>query len=544
MTRFWKLIYSLLLIVVLFGCNENSSIQKLSSEKKIAKPLKEVNKKPHIYRITNSIIQPVIEFDKLKVLTGKEQEIFALIKMSVPEDTSIISDERPDVNLSLVIDRSGSMSEKNKLDFVKEAGVFVVDHLKEKDKLGIVEYDSYVSTLWPLNFITSKRMVKDLINGLQPGGSTNLCGGLVKGIEEIQRGYNNERVNRIILLSDGLANSGITDPGRIARIVTEVSSRGLTVSTIGVGLDYNEDLLQNIAESGRGNYYYIENPIQMKEIFQEELSSIFKTVAKDITIEFEGSDAVVVSEPIGYKYEKNSNTTEIFLSNMYSGEMKMVLLKILVKPCESGEVILGDFKFSYYDCNLKKSVKHLVSVKTKATKNETEVIESIQKEVAVEAELIRADKEHENYVKQFEQGNKDVAERNISTLISNLSIKNATLADVKIKKKIDELNLETDEMKNAERNMQTRKAYLKKSKQKFYLSKKGKRGKYLMQKGDSSYDVKRLQQKLKNLNLYNGDIDGKYSNDLSEYVKSFQEQSSLEADGIAGPRTLKKLELY
>ncbi len=540
-----KLIFSLFFIVLMFGCDRKDSIQQEGDIKSnVTKPLEEEKKKGQIYKIKNSILNPVIEFDKLKVLSGKEQEIFALIKLNVPEDTISENEERPDVNLSLVIDRSGSMSEKNKLDFVKEAGIFVVDHLQEMDKLGIVEYDSHVSTLWPLNFVTSKKIVKKLITGLQPGGSTNLCGGLVSGIKDIRKGFDTERVNRVILLSDGLANCGITSPSKIADIVTGASRQGLTVSTIGVGLDYNEDLLQNIAESGRGNYYYIENPVQMKEIFQEELSSIFKTVAKNIEIKFTGSIAVIESEAFGYKCIKNGNSTVVNLSNMYSGETKMILVKIIVKADNPGEVSLGNFSFSYYDCNLKKNVQHKINVKTVATKNESEVIESLQKDVAVEAELIRADNEHENYVKQFEQGDKQAAEKNISSLINILSEKNETYEDIKIRKKIDALRLETNEMKNAERNIQSRKAYLKKSKQKFYLSKKGKRGKYLMSKGDVGYDVKRLQKKLKELNFYSGPIDGKFSKEVTEAIEKYQKQNSMEVDGVAGPKTLKKLGLY
>lgn len=534
-------------ILLSCGSEREESFRKreLKGEKSILEE-KEIEKKVkrEVIRIKKSVLNPIIEFDRQKIMVNKEQDLFALIKFNVSEDTLTNKDSRPKINLSMVIDRSGSMGDRNKLNFVKDAALFVVDRIESTDKIGIIEYDDEVNTLWPLKSCTSKQMVKDLINNLRPRGSTNLCGGLISGIEEIKNSFELKRVNRVILLSDGLANHGITNPARIADIVTKAANSGLTVSTIGVGLDYNEDLLQSIAECGRGNYYYIENPIQMKDIFQEELNSIFKTVAKSVQIEFIGEGLVKDVTSYGYKKSENGNRTIITLANMFSGEEKMVLLNLKVNSAKLGKQKLGTFNLSYYDCETEKNVSFSLNLNVNVTNKESEVINSIQKEVTAEAELIRADNEHESYVKQFEQGRKLEAEKNISDLINSLTQKNRTLSDVKLKKKIDALILETDEMKKAERNIQNRKAYLKSSKQKFYLSKKGKRGKYLMQKGDKSYDVKRLQQKLKELNLYNGKVDGKFNNQVIDAVKEYQKQNSMEVDGIAGPKTLKKLGLY
>lgn len=541
-----NLAVSLFVLIIFINCetNGNKSPDKKSLTKEVAKEVKTEESSGKVFRIEKSILNPSIEFDKSKVLAYEEQDLFALIKFTVSEDTVKQETERPQINISMVIDRSGSMDDRNKLNFVKEAASFVVDEIEENDKLGIVEYDDRINTLWPLRFNTSKNMVKKLINNLQARGSTNLCGGLVSGIEEIQKSYDQERVNRVLLLSDGLANQGITSPARIADIVTKAANSGLTVSTIGVGLDYNEDLLQNIAECGKGNYYYIEDPVQIKEIFQEELSSIFKTVAKNVNVKFTGSQIVKSLNAYGYKESGDNNIKTITLANMYSGEEKMVLLKISVKPDKKGVQDLGILSLSYYDCFVNENVSFEISLTIDASIDSVEVEKSVKKEVAAEAELIRADDEHEKYVKQFEEGRKVEAERNISQLLNSLSQKNQKLSNVKLRKKIDALHLETEEMKKAEQSLQNRKAYLKSSKQKFYLAKKGKRGKYLMQQGDNSYDVKRLQIKLKGLNLYNGKIDGSFNKELSDAVKKYQEQNSLEADGVAGPNTLKKMGLY
>lgn len=533
-----KIFVFFIFVVFLQGCIGTSNDSEKSKERNLK------SQKREIIKIVKSVINPEIELDRRKVLVNKEQEIFALIRLKGEEEIHVNQRKRPEANLSMVIDRSASMDEKNKMEYVKNAGCYVVDNLETSDQLGIVEYDNKITTLWPIGKINSPEMIKKLIKSLEPRGSTNLCGGLVEGIEQIKRDLNPRGVNRVILLSDGMTNTGITDPAKISQIAKDASDLGLTISTVGVGLDYNEDLLQNIAECGRGTYYYIENPIQMKEIFQEELNSIFKTVAKNIEIKFIGSDIVSNSEVYGYLSKRDSNNIDVSVSNMYGGEEKLVLLKLKINPKQKGKQKLGAIKVTYYDCQKDKDVSYAINIQTTATKNEQKAINSIQKEVAVEAELIKADNEHEKFVKQFEKGEKVIAQNNISALMNNLSSKNVHFSDVKLKKKIEALKLETEEMKKAEENLNNRKAYLKSSKQKFYLSKKGKRGKYLLQKGDSNINVKRLQKKLKEQNLYNGKIDGKYSKDVKDGVEKYQKQNSMEVDGVAGPNTLKKLGLY
>ncbi|MEZ4651369.1 MAG: VWA domain-containing protein [Candidatus Eisenbacteria bacterium] len=144
-----------------------------------------------------------------------------------------------------------------------EAAYRLVDAMAPSDVLGVVEYDDEISVLWPASRLTSPDAVKRLISHLEPRGSTNLAGGLFRGIDEVNRHATHGGINRVFLFSDGLANHGITSPREIAAYVREARSHGITVSTLGLGLDYNEDLMQTIAEAGGGNYYFVESPAQM-----------------------------------------------------------------------------------------------------------------------------------------------------------------------------------------------------------------------------------------------------------------------------------------
>ena len=123
-------------------------------------------------------------------------------------------------------------------------------------------------------------------------------------------------------------------------------------------------------------------------------------------------------------------------------------------------------------------------------------------------------------------------------------MKNTTLSDTQIAKKVEALQMESEEMKSAETSRQNRAVYLKKSKQRFYQAKKGKRGKYVLQPGDSGYEVEMLQKLLRKEGIYNGPIDGRYSAELKRAIETFQRREHLDVDGIAGPRTMKALGNY
>ncbi len=165
--------------------------------------------------------------------------------------------QRSPLNISLVIDRSGSMESEGKLDFVKQACQTVVQNLGNNDQVSVVSYDSYVNVVSKSGKVTDKDQLIRQIGGLSSGGSTNLSGGMLEGYAQTKTTLAAEQVNRVLLLSDGLANQGITDPGELNKIAqTQFEEHGIGLSTFGVGLDFNEDLMTSLAESGTGNYYF------------------------------------------------------------------------------------------------------------------------------------------------------------------------------------------------------------------------------------------------------------------------------------------------
>jgi hypothetical protein len=206
--------------------------------------------------------------------------IQTLIKVKSPK-LSLSSDNqqhnRNPIYLVLVIDVSGSMYEKNKLTFAIEGAKVAINMLEEKDKIGIVTFDSNVTILCELKSCSANNKLNLIrtVDSLQAGSSTNMIGGLSDGIKLCKKG-NKDWTRRVILLSDGIPDS----ISGLQNIASSERNNGITVSTIGLGLDFNEQLMQSIAEHGGGNYYYASMSAQLPTIFNSEL-----LLAKDLFTE-------------------------------------------------------------------------------------------------------------------------------------------------------------------------------------------------------------------------------------------------------------------
>ena len=490
------------------------------------------------------VVKPIVEIDHPVVMADKEVTVYVLVQFRVEKLKEDPSKPRPNLNLALVIDRSGSMESKGKLDYARRASHILVDSMKPSDQIAVVEYDDQITLLWPSSPVESPEIIKRLIDTLIPRGRTNLTGGMMKGVDEVLGNLDKEYLNRVLLLSDGLANEGVTDPSEIKRLVREARRRGVHISTMGLGADYDEDLMQAIAQNAGGNYYFIETPTQMSRIFQQEMSILFTTVAKEVVVRFLVGGSVKEVDVFGFAFEVSGNEVDVEQEDFYSGETRSLLLRLELEPQKEGNVDLGEFIMTYMDAADKKRKEIRKSLTVAATTDPSEVAKEENTKVVIEATLIEADKKHEDSVHLYEEGKKLEAMKNIENLANELSDKNTTLSDMQITKKIEALKMETEEMNQADRSEQQRATYLKKSKERLYQSQRGKRGKSLLQEGDHGYDVEILQEALQSRGFYTGPIDGQFTPELTIAVREFQRQESLTVDGIAGPATLKALGIY
>ncbi len=496
-------------------------------------------------------VKPQIILDRPLALVGEERPFYVLVRFQVPEPSTARTAKRAPLNIALVLDRSGSMAEGGKLSYAKQAAKMVIDSLQPHDRLALVEYDEVVSVMWPSAPLETPAMIKRLIDELRPRGSTNLSGGMMQGAEQVRRNLDGEAINRVLLLSDGLANAGITDPADIARMAREVRRAGIGISTLGLGLSYNEDLMQDIAENAGGQYHYVEAPEQLAGIFRRELHSLFQTVARDVALVFEAAPAVRTVKVFGAAAESKHGRTLVALENFVAGEQRSLLLRLETSPLILGQTALGTLRLSYEEVNGKTRQQLAHEVTVQVSKDENEVQKAANKEVDVEVAMVEAERRHAGALKTYQGGRPAEARRQMQALATDLAGRQAELGDVRLAKKLEALRIEQRQMQtvasasvSASAPRQAASAYLKASKQRLYQAKKGRRGSYLLREGDKGFEVERLQKALAAAQVYSGPIDGTFGAEISRAVKDYQQRQGISADGIAGPATLHELGIY
>jgi Ca-activated chloride channel family protein len=483
------------------------------------------------------------------ITRGWTKPVYVLVHFSAPE-VDVKPNQRPPLNLSLVLDRSGSMEDRGKIEYLRQAAKLAVGRLAERDVVSVVEFDDRITLMWPASHIHNPGELQSEIDQLTPRGSTNLAGGMERGIDEAQTArrdlhLSGETLSRVLLLTDGLANTGVTNPGEIAEMAANARRSGVRVSTIGLGADYNEDLLQSVAEGGGGKYYFVETPSQLARIFEEELHSAFATSARDVHIAFHGSGAVRGAEMIGFAKSLGRDVSADW-PDFYAGEDRTVLLRLDVAADRDGSLDLGHFDVAWHDARNGASGTLDLPIRVSVTDDMAESDRSLNKDVSVEASLAESERTLAANVKLAASGHADDARKANAAIIADLKAKNGVLKDERITRKLEAMQVEQQEIANAAAapSPEAMQNYAKASKQRLYQAKTGNRAGYVLQKGDKGIAVERLQQALASAGVYNGKVTGVYDQPTADAVMAYQKKNGVDADGVAGASTQMKLGLY
>ncbi len=209
--------------------------------------------------------------------------------------------ERPAANLVFLIDVSGSMRSPNKLPLVKSGLSLLADQIRLQDRVSIVVYSGSVGKL--LSPCNKPEIIKSAIRQLRAGGSTAGGEGMKLAYETARANYDARAVNRIVMATDGDFNVGITNRDTLKDYVAKQREKGVTLTTLGFGTgNYNEALMEQIANVGNGNYAYIDSAMEAQKVLEEEMSSTLFTIAKDVKIQIEFNPAHVSEyRLIGYE---------------------------------------------------------------------------------------------------------------------------------------------------------------------------------------------------------------------------------------------------
>lgn len=281
-----------------------------------------------------STAMPKIEFitQRAKLCAAREQTLDVLIRIT-PPNLEATNAARPTLNLSLVLDRSGSMG-GSKIVSARETAMYCVDQMLASDGLSVIVFDEEVRALFTSQHVTDKQMMKDLLARVEVRGTTALHEAWVRGGLEVSEHLLNEGINRVILITDGQANVGLTDTDQIVTQAMELHKRGVSTSTIGIGEDFNEDLLQPMAQSAGGNAWHVERPEDMQRIFQVELEGLINQFAQRVSLGCIPADGVRIVDQLN-DFEL-TETGRYSLPNLQYGTPLEVVVSLKVPAQQLG----------------------------------------------------------------------------------------------------------------------------------------------------------------------------------------------------------------
>jgi len=258
-----------------------------------------------------------------------------------------IADDRG-TDLVVVLDRSGSM-QGAKLESARRALLHLLSGLGARDRFALLSYADGAQKhgdLLPVDELNRSRMAS-AVNGIFAGGATNLGAGLRAGIELITAAGSAGRPGRVILVSDGLANRGVTDPAALGQMAAAAAGSEFAVSAVGVGADFNEFLMTRIADRGAGSYYYLANPDAFAEVFQKEFQAAHAALASGIAVRLELPSGVRLTEAAGYPFTASGNTVVFYPGSLRPGQVRRLFLTFQVPTSQEKTVDLGRISARY-----------------------------------------------------------------------------------------------------------------------------------------------------------------------------------------------------
>lgn len=237
-------------------------------------------------------------------------------------------DKRAPINVALVIDRSGSMSGE-RLAAAKTGAEAALERLGADDIVSLVAYNHEVDVLQKAGrFGAQRQAMERAVKRLEAGGTTALYAGVREGGEQVKAFRSDVKVNRVVLLSDGLANVGPSSPAELAELGRTLAGKGITVSTIGLGLEYNEDLMQRLAAASDGNHVFVERPSDLAEIFDREFGDALSIAARDVIITIECKAGFKPMRVLGREAEIAGDKVTLKLSQLQADNERYVVIEL------------------------------------------------------------------------------------------------------------------------------------------------------------------------------------------------------------------------
>jgi Ca-activated chloride channel family protein len=411
----------------------------------------------HHAEATSAAPPPQVEIStklsQTRFVQNEANTVFLDVSISAPSLPGAGTRPRA-TDIIIVLDRSGSMSEDNKMPYAKAAVWDIIGRLNERDRFALVSFADNALVQSPLVTVNSanKGTLNNMVSQIMPSGSTNMSDGLNAALQLLE--HSAEAARKIVLLSDGQANQGITDPELLGQMASRATHHGAVLSTIGMGLGFNEALMAKLADHGMGHYSYLEDLSGLGNILNRDLNETRQIYAHSSTLEISLADGVRLVDAGGYPVNPlNVSAISIPTGQLLAGTAKHFVMTFTIPNANVGNLALGDMKLNYsVEGAAQQTALEAAKLKLAVVAPELrqEALKSIDKDVYqqswLENNLGLVKKKIGDMVRS---GNKPAAKQAISEYRKEMKAAEAAasvpLADGKMDEKLKKLESEVDD---------------------------------------------------------------------------------------------------
>jgi Ca-activated chloride channel family protein len=290
---------------------------------------------------------------------------------------------RTPVNVAFVIDRSGSMSGL-RIAQAREAAIMAVNRLLPTDIASVVIFDQTVDVLVPAQEVSNPGMFIDAIGRVWARGETAIHAGVLMGAAEVRKHKDARRLNRVVLLSDGQANVGPTRPDEFAQLGRALLDAGISVTTIGLGLGYNEDLMLKLARASDGNHAFAREPSDLVQIFDKEFDDVLGSCAQTVSIDIELKPGIRAVRALSRDGKIDGQTAQFKMNQVYAATEHYVLLEVELDKelAIAGEQALGMVKVAYTQPDTGAGRQLDAAISARFSASDQEVVASVDPKVS------------------------------------------------------------------------------------------------------------------------------------------------------------------
>lgn len=389
--------------------------------------------------ITSRLSHPYIE-------PNKEQTVF--LKISLKGKVPASNKQRAPINLALVLDKSGSM-QGQKIESVKQASKMLIDRLRPYDTISVIVYDNKAHVAVPATQLIDPTAVKAEIDRINASGSTALYDGVKLGANELKRFISDNKVNRVLLLSDGMANIGPSSPQELARLGLSLAQSGISISTIGLGLGYNEDLMSQLAAVSDGFHQFAQETQELTQAFNWQFGKLSSIVGNNTKVTLDLPTHVTPIRLLGRSGKISDRTVQVSLNQIFSSHEAYILLEAKVAPIDSNQITLSlaDITVTYNDLDDNTWKNHQSKIVANLTTDQNLIGSTQDTDVIIAATEQIAGLEHAEIIELRDAGKVAEAEVKLEALSKKVSQASESLNSGKLSRYGEILKRQLDAIK-------------------------------------------------------------------------------------------------